>query len=107
MSDSTLTTFKAGQDKFDYTAFISWAKSSSNPTVGSTKVNIVNIVDADWRPEFDMEDHNRMCRQLDIVPYCDIVAAAKKTADEKAGGQPKEKAEVTANVNTPFRLRTF
>ena len=100
MSALTPITVKAGQDTFDYAAFISWAKSSTTPEVGS---NQVNIVDADWRPKFDMDDHNRMCRQLGIVPQCDIVAASKEKADaaskEKADGQPKEKAA--------FRLRTF
>ena len=90
-------------ERFDHAAFVSWAKSStSTPTMGSNNnAKQVNIVDADWRPEFDMDDHNRMCRQLGIVPQCDIIAAAE--AKEKAAETPLK----TANVNTPFRLRTF
>ena len=90
-------------ERFDHAAFVSWAKSStSTPTMGSNTARQVNIVDADWRPEFDMDDHNRMCRQLGIVHNCDIVSAKEKTATAA-----KENPIKTANVNTPFRLRTF
>jgi len=91
-------------ERFDHAAFVSWTKSStSTPTMGSNPARQVNIVDADWRPDFDMDDHNRMCRQLGIVPQSDIVAEKEKAARAAA----KEPALKTENVNTSFRLRTF
>jgi hypothetical protein len=102
------------QERFDYAAFIAKAKSST--TEGSSPPNQVNIVDADWRPEFDMEDHNRMCRQLGIVPQCDIPAKApvKEVAPfDYAAFIARAKSPVVPLKNTrkkptnTFRLETF
>ena len=49
--------------------------SATTPTMGSNKAY---IYDDNWSPDFDMDDHNRMCRRLGIVPQCDIVATAAK-----------------------------